>query len=157
MQPEIDTNLKSFDLQTLTNLFDGEFYLPTEPLDPALPIQFQGKIEKGILMLIAQKLDAADTDQLQKICNFLKIEFKDVAVANVNEQTITKEKLIALKPKQLVCWGVNPTNYFTCSGDIYTPIEVDGLKIIYSASLPEISADSASKKMLASALLLIFN
>lgn len=92
MQPDFDTNLKTFDLQTLTNLFDGEIYLPTEPLDPNVPIKYNGSMDKGILMLTTQKLDAADVDQLQKICSFLKIDYTQIAIANANEQTITKEK-----------------------------------------------------------------
>ncbi len=156
MQPDFDTNLKTFDLQTLTNLFDGEIYLPTEPLDPNLPIQYNGSMDKSILMLTTQKFDAADVDQLQKICSFLKIDYTQVAIANANEQTITKEKIKALKTQKLICWGLDPSIYFDCGSDLYTPMKVDGIKIIYSATLHQISNDSAAKKVLASALLLMF-
>ena len=156
MQPDFDTNLKTFDLQTLTNLFDGQIYLPTEPVDANMPIQYKGSIDKGILMLTTQKIDAADLDQLQKICSFLKIDYTQVAIANANEQTITKEKINALKTQKLIFWGLDPSTYFDCGSDLYTPMEVDGIKIIYSATLHQISSDSAAKKVLASALLLMF-
>ncbi|MDZ4756575.1 MAG: hypothetical protein SGJ10_00365 [Bacteroidota bacterium] len=157
MQPDFDTNMKTTDLQTLTNLFDGEIYLPVEPLDPNMPLQYSGSMDKGILMLLPQKLDTADLDQLQKICTFLKLEMKEVAIANVNEQTITKEKIAELKTLKLICWGIDPSTYFNCGSDLYTPMEIDGIKIIYTATLAQISIDSASKKVLASALLIMFS
>ncbi len=155
MQPDFDTNLKTFDLQTLTNLFDGEIYLPIEPLDPNMPIQYDGNMG-GVLMLTAQKLNPVELDQLQKICTFLKIEIKEVAIANANEQTITKEKIMDFKTQKLICWGIDPSAYFNCECELYTPMEVDGIKIIYSETLTKINQDSASKKVLASALLLLF-
>ncbi len=156
MQPDFDTNFKTFDLQTLINLFDGEIYLPTEPLDPNMPIQYKGVLDKGILMLISQKLETTDLDQLQKICSFLKIGLDEVAIANANEQTINAEKIQALKIQKLVCWGINPSAYFNCESELYTPMEAEGIKIIYSETLAQISNDSAAKKVLASALLLMF-
>ena len=56
MQPEFESKLISTDIQTLINLFDNEFYLPAEPIDADMPLQFSGSKKSGVLMLTYQSL-----------------------------------------------------------------------------------------------------
>lgn len=156
MQPEINTQLKTSDLQTLTDLFEGSIYLPTEKADAAAPLVFSGSIEKGIVMLVTHPLNADERDQLQKICSFLQLDISEVAMVNINEQTVTQEKLVELGTKKIVCWGIAPNTLFDCENELYTPLKLGDIDVIASISLAQLSHDSPAKKVLASGLKLIF-
>ncbi len=146
----------------LTSIFRKEFFnsdiYSTEEKEIFKLLSVTGLNKKNIL-IITNRNDAAQQDQLNKILNYTRLTMDDIHLFFLGKDEIVPLKHFGLESYcKVLVFGVSSQQLrMNFSSTVNSIIHYDGIEILFTTSLEELNEDMVKKKALVAPLNKLFN